>query len=213
MTIAQRLAQKMKDKGWSEGELSRRSSVPQPTINRIISGESQSPRRPNVEKLAKALTVSPEWLLFGGPLDSNVEPGPAIKGRVPLISWVQAGDWSSQADVHSHTNPEEWLPCPVRHGPRSYALRIRGESMNNPNGRQSFREGDLIYVDPDRQPINGSLVVVKIEGSNETTFKKLIIEGDERYLKALNPAWPSPIIPMDETVTICGVAIFKGEPL
>lgn len=213
MTIAKRLAMKLKELGLSENELARRSHVPQPTINRILSGESQSPRRPNVEKLAKALTVSPEWLLFGGPLDGNVEPGPAMKGRVPLISWVQAGAWSEVVDVRNVSNPEDWLPCPVSHGPRSYALRIRGESMHNPNGRLSFKDGDLIYVDPDRQPANGSLVVAKMEGSDEATFKKLVIEDGRRYLKALNPHWPTPIIEIDSRVTICGVAIFKGEPL
>lgn len=54
MAIAERIAELMRDRGWSEGELSRQSGVPQPTIHRIITGDSQSPRQQNVEKLAKA---------------------------------------------------------------------------------------------------------------------------------------------------------------
>lgn len=45
----------------------------------------------------------------------------------------------------------------------------------------------------------------------EATFKKLIVEGNERYLKALNPAWPEPIIRINGNATICGVVVFKGE--
>lgn len=54
MAIGDRIAELMRDRDWSEGELSRQSGVPQPTIHRIITGDSQSPRQQNVEKIAKA---------------------------------------------------------------------------------------------------------------------------------------------------------------
>lgn len=38
----------------SEGELSRLSGVPQPTVHRIITGESREPKTPNLRKLAEA---------------------------------------------------------------------------------------------------------------------------------------------------------------
>ena len=85
--------------------------------------------------------------------------------------------------------------------------------MLNPGGGASFKDGDLVFIDPDRPAINGSLVVARLEGCDECTFKKLIIEDGAHYLRALNPHWPTPIIPIDSRVTICGVAIFKGEPL
>lgn len=44
----------MTDRNWSENDLSRRSGVPQPTVHRIITGFSKSPRREQIEKLAKA---------------------------------------------------------------------------------------------------------------------------------------------------------------
>ena len=50
----------MRDRGWSEGELCRRSGVPQPTIHRIITGESKSPRREKVERIARAFGRSVE---------------------------------------------------------------------------------------------------------------------------------------------------------
>lgn len=65
--IGARIAKEMKLRDWSEGELARRSGVNQPTIHRIITGESKNPRRDNVERVAKALGVSVEWLWSGNP--------------------------------------------------------------------------------------------------------------------------------------------------
>ena len=45
------------------------------------------------------------------------------------------------------------------------------------------------------------------------TFKKLVIEGEKSYLRALNPAWPEPIVAINGNATICGVVIFKGEQI
>ena len=44
----------MDSRGWSEGMLSRISKVKQPTIHRIVTGESKDPRRSNLEKMARA---------------------------------------------------------------------------------------------------------------------------------------------------------------
>jgi SOS-response transcriptional repressor LexA len=145
------------------------------------------------------------------PLVENTEAGPDVRGRVPLISWVQAGAWAEIIDNFAPGDAAEWLPCPISHGPRTYVLRVRGESMLNPAGRPSFQDGDLIFVDPDRQAEQGSLVVVRLEDEHEATFKKLVIEGDQKYLRALNPAWPQPIMRVNGNATICGVVISKLE--
>ncbi|SDG86463.1 Peptidase S24-like [Pseudomonas flavescens] len=143
----------------------------------------------------------------------NVEDGPRIRGMVPLISWVQAGCWNEVVDVYSVGDAEEWIPCPVAHGPRTYVLRVRGESMYNPHGRPSFRDGDFIFVDPDRPAINKSLIIAKLDDDQEATFKQLVIEGAKQYLKALNPSWPEPIIQIHEDASISGVVISKLEKL
>lgn len=143
----------------------------------------------------------------------NTEPGPDIQGRVPLISWVQAGAWSEIIDNLAVGDAEEWISCPVSHSPATFVLRVRGESMLNPYGRPSFHDGDLIFVDPERPAVHGSLVVVRLDDDKEATFKRLVVEGDRRYLKALNPAWPEPMMQINGHATICGVVIFKGERL
>ncbi len=142
---------------------------------------------------------------------SNIEPGPDTKGLIPLISWVQAGSWSEVVDLYAVGDAEDWLPCPANHGSRAFALRVRGESMYDPHGRRSFREGDIVYVDPDRQHENGSLVIAKLTDSQEATFKQLVIEDEKRYLKALNPAWPERMMPINGSCHIVGVVFSKVE--
>ena len=74
-----------------------------------------------------------------------------------------------------------------------------------------FHDGDLIFVDPNVEPVHGKYVVVMLEDTSEATFKQLIVEGGRQYLKALNPNWPDPIIEIDQNARICGVVVFKGE--
>lgn len=219
--IGDRIAQRMAELNLSEGELGRRSGVPQPTIHRIATNAVASPRQDNVEKIARALKVSSNWLWKGGENkdpnsdyaapETNVEPGPAIKGYVPLISWVQAGSWCEVSDVRTLDDAEIWLPCAASHSQQTYALRVRGLSMYNQHERRSFRDGDIIFVDPAKDAENGSLVIAKLTDSQEATFKQLVMEGPRRFLKPLNPAWPDPIIELGSDAMICGVVFSKLE--
>ena len=210
--------------GGNQSELARFVGVTPQAVQQWISGDT-APKGKNLEKVADFLCVSRAFLSYGviegkpakistkGITGMVVEPGPDIQGIVPLISHVQAGEWSEIIDTFQPGDAEDWLPCPVCHSVKTFVLRVRGESMYNLHGEQSFREGELIFVDPERQPINGSLVVVRLDDVKEATFKKLVIEGDKKYLVALNPSWPQRVIEINSNATICGVAIFKGEAL
>lgn len=136
----------------------------------------------------------------------NAHDGPGIRSLHPLISWVQAGEWTEISEGYVPQYESELLPCPVRCSEETFVLRVQGVSME-----PKFHEGDLIFVDPDAAPVHGKYVVVQLDESNEATFKQLIVEGDRQYLKALNPDWPNRIIEVNATATICGVVVFKGE--
>lgn len=131
---------------------------------------------------------------------------PAPVRLCPVISWVQAGHWTEM--VGEPDTVDEWHPCGVRCGPRTYVLRVQGESM-----APRFMPGDLIFVDPDAEPRSGSFVVVRLDDAHQATFKQLIIEGDRRYLRPLNERWPDPIIEIDSNATLCGVVVFQGRPV
>jgi SOS-response transcriptional repressor LexA len=219
MNFSNRLQARMRALHLSATEISSRISVSKGTITHWTNGTNKAGGE-NLLKLAHLLECDPIWLSLGkgqppadGSIAANVEPGPDIKGLLPLISWTQAGHWHAVADPYTASDTEAWIACPTNHGPRTFVLRVRGESMLNHHARHSFRPGDLIFVDPDRPAENGSMVVVKLDGAIDATFKQLVIEDETRYLKALNPSWPDPIIKLDQSASICGVVIGKFDPI
>ena len=121
---------------------------------------------------------------------------------MPLISWVRAGEWAEIEDTHEPGTYEKLIPVTKRYTNRAYALRLDGDSMQSPEG-DSFPTGSIICVEPHRQANNGSYVVIRLKSSNEATFKQLMIDGDRRYLKPLNPRYP--IQEITESAVICGV--------
>jgi len=219
-TYAARLKWAITNAELTQSKLAKLVGVKPQTVQYLCDEKNNAQGSIHNASFAEILGVSPLWLETNKgdrflyiSKRANVEPGPDMKGKVPLISHVQAGEWSEIIDTFQPGDAEQWLPCPAFHSERTFALRVRGESMYNPHSHPSFRDGDLIFVDPEKHAVNGSLVVVRLENEKEATFKKLIFDGDKKYLRALNPAWPEPIIKINSEATICGVVIFKGEIL
>lgn len=138
----------------------------------------------------------------------NTQAAPDRRGVVPLISWVQAGDWMEAQDHYATGDAEAWMPCPTGHGPHTFALRVRGDSMTAGYGR-SYPNGCLIYVDPDQRGgiTSGDRVVARLTGSNEVTFKVFIEDAGRLFLKPLNPQYPIIDAPFD----LIGKVICKLE--
>ncbi|WP_227459675.1 helix-turn-helix domain-containing protein [Cupriavidus pauculus] len=66
MTIATRLDRLMQDrKVKSQSALARMADVPQPTINRILKGQTETPELSTIKKIARALQVPSIWLIEG----------------------------------------------------------------------------------------------------------------------------------------------------
>lgn len=84
--------------------------------------------------------------------------------------------------------------------------------MNNPGGRPSYSDGDIIFVDPSRDAKHGDRVIVRLDDQAEATFKQLLIEDGRKLLKALNPEWAPRYIPINGNATVCGVVIGKWVP-
>jgi SOS-response transcriptional repressor LexA len=156
--------------------------------------------------LAEKFNVDISYLDHGTGLDTNVSTPFPVAGRlIPVISWVQAGAWTTVEAVPAGTQFEEWLPPNPKCGKHGYGLEVVGESM-----LPDFRPGDKIYVNPDFQ-INdlktGDLVIVACDGETEATFKKLIVESNGMYLEPLNPKWLGKIMELREGCKLVGKVV------
>lgn len=129
-----------------------------------------------------------------------------LRNLLPLIAWHEAGDWQEKSSLPKSLYGKELFPSLVSCSPQAFVLRVQGNSME-----PRFHEGDLIFLEPNRQAVSGQFVAVKLGGARDVTFRQLIIEEGQRYLMALNPDWPERIIRMEDDARICGVVIFRGE--
>ena len=98
--------------------------------------------------------------------DANVEPAPKPIRKVPLISCVAAGRLTEAMDPYALGACEDEVPVYGEVSGYSFALRIKGDSME-----PEFTEGDVVIIDPDVRPQPGDFVVAK-NHEEEATFKK-----------------------------------------
>ena len=141
---------------------------------------------------------------------TNTEPGPDLRGKVPLVSWVRAGGWCEAADAIAPGDAERWLDCPVGHSRTSFALRVRGDSMTAPHGNtRTYPEGCIIFVDPERRhPVNGERIIACLDGAeHEVTFKIYKNEDGRQWLQPLNPTHE----PIRAPFTVLGTVLGKWE--
>jgi SOS-response transcriptional repressor LexA len=204
-TIADRLNQRMAETGMTQERLAELASVSQTTIHKLCTGKAKESRK--LVAIATVLGVTSEWLQSGKTgVPTNVSPGPELKCDYPLISWVQAGTFCGVVDLYQPGDAERFVSSTKIHGPHTYVLRVEGDSMVSPfPGQRTYLPGCLIFVDPDRSVTNGCRVIAKLPAEDAATFKVYAEDGGKRYLKPLNPQYPT--IEMTPDIQICGVVV------
>lgn len=211
MFLHERIQQKLNEKNLKQADIARATGKSTAAVTKWLRGEN-IPKADALKDISRLLGVSDEWLLTGKgkevAFDNNVSLLEKIEitGQpVPVISWVAAGSFTSVETVIRDTEVDEWLPPNKDCGKNGYGLKVTGMSMS-----PFFLPDDRIYVNPDVQTFDlqtGDLVIVACCGETEATFKKLIIEGDNKYLQPLNPDWPEQIIKLSEDCRLVGKVV------
>jgi repressor LexA len=126
------------------------------------------------------------------------EPDTSATVRLPLSGEIAAGQPLEAVPT------DETIAVPsdmVRNRDRSYALRVRGDSMID----EQIRDGDLVIIE-DREDANqGETVVALVDGS-DATLKRLYRDGTTVRLVPANAAMEPMVFPA-ERVRIQGVAV------
>lgn len=207
-TLGENLKYIRKAKKMTQKELSQKSGVKQSVISDLETGNAKSTG--SILELATALGVTAEELKKGisSGFDNNIIP--VTSKLLPVLSWVQAGTMTS-VEAIDPAKINEWLPpLSVDDPDGCFYLRVVGIS-NSP----AYVDGDFILVNPNYQVsdlISEDLVVVR--SCTDATFKKLVIESDERkYLQALNPNFQPNIIEFEDGMELVGLVIDAFRPL
>ena len=188
-TLAHRISSARKAANLSQTDLAKKVKVSRAAVGQWENGSTLKLEGGNLIAASKALGVNMEWLASGkGPMASanhnNVsEPTSSYEAsnKVPVISWVQAGDWVEAIDNFYPGDAAEWVTVDGTIGDGAFALRVEGDSMTSPTP-PSIPHGATIVVDPTASADHGCLVVAKLTDTNEVTFKRLVIDSPRRYL-------------------------------
>lgn len=207
MNIGDRVKIKRDFLGLTQTQLAERVGTSQQAIEQLEGGKTKRPRY--LPELSSVLGVSTKWLLEGGEEEIKGDnfqfAGAYIPGkRYPVLSSVQAGCWAEAIEAYTLEEISEWLESDAHIQGEAFWLKVEGDSMTAPTG-QSVPEGNYVLFDTGKEAVNGSLVIAKLTDSNEATFKKLIIDAGQKYLKGLNPAWP--MVPVNGNCKVIGVAV------
>lgn len=207
----ERIARAIALSGKKKGEIASLCGVANSAVTQWISGESKSLRPENLYALAKATGFRAEWLAIGEGeetelSDSNVRDTrqPVESFRYPVISWVAAGAWAEAVEPFPPGFSDRYELSDYNSKGPAFWLEVKGDSMTSPVGT-SITEGTLILVDTEADVQSGRLVVAKLADSDQATFKKLVDDGGRRYLKPLNPAYPTEMCA--ENCRIVGVVV------
>ncbi len=124
-------------------------------------------------------------------------PGESRLVKVPLLGTVAAGlPIEAITDHEEIALPEEWLGRG-----RTYALRVRGDSMIE----EQIRDGDTVVVEAREMARNGETVIALVDGEG-ATVKQYHREGANIRLQPANPDYPVMVFAEDR-VQVQGVVV------
>ncbi len=168
-------------------ELARRTGIAQPIIHRLSTGQNTNPKLATVKPIARYFLVSVSQLIGEEPLPNDqsfLRVSSEHRGwnRVPMISWQDAVNWPVPLPHYENSNEAIYVSTDAPVSKLAYGLTIKGGAME-----PLFPEGTTIVVEPKRKPANRDFVVVHMQGEAEARLKQVIMDGNDHYLKSLNP--------------------------
>ncbi len=167
--------------------LSRNTGVPISTINRLRSGTStNNPTLSTLIPLAEFFSITVSQLIGDEPFSQNRTTGAHKPDKIAWkmidhLTWEQASQWPEKKpepgeDMHNAVSTDLTV------SDIAFALTMEGDSMS-----PRFPEGTILIIDPEQKSQNRDFILMLLKGQNKPLFKQLLIDGDEQYIKSLNP--------------------------
>lgn len=172
LSLANNLQVLMKQRDISETDLARALNLPLMTIRRIVSGETVDPRISTLKLISDYFEVQIDRLLSEEKMPNEVKHNISSPPKsVPVLTWDIVCDQDFlKKEIKCWDN---WQPVATGEsqslGKRSFALPSKASMQPR------FPLGSIIIIDPDEEPKDGDLLLVRMDNT-ELSIRELIID-------------------------------------
>lgn len=166
------------------------------TVRKWETGDIENMKRDKIVKLAKALRVSPSYIMGIEDEKPQLETIPVKK--IPVVAKISAG-----MPIYTEENLIDYIYFATKNlnsNKEEFGLQVSGDSMD-----KLFQDGDVVVVEKDSTVENGQLGVVLVNGYNGTV-KRIRYNNDQIILipESNNPSHYPQVYGKDDEVKIVG---------
>ncbi|HEI7434554.1 TPA: helix-turn-helix domain-containing protein [Staphylococcus aureus] len=166
------------------------------TVRKWETGDIENMKRDKIVKLAKALRVSPSYIMGIEDEKPQLETIPVKK--IPVVSKISAG-----MPIYTEENLIDYIYFATKNlnsNKEEFGLQVSGDSMD-----KLFQDGDVVVVEKDSTVENGQLGVVLVNGYNGTV-KRIRYNNDQIILipESNNSSHYPQVYGKDDEVKIVG---------
>ena len=214
-TLSERLTSLMYEKGISQAELARLIGIKQPSVFKILSGETRNPKK--ILEIATALNVDPHWLKTGeGDPDPSYRIVEVSEPQNPNTVRIDILDMEASAGNGAYLSPTEQgllsqefdLTFFRQQFGRADAKHLKLITVKGDSMAPTLESGDLLYVDISENYFAADgLYVFTFDG--QTFIKRLQKVGKEMLVISDNPTYKEWTFTQDDDVFIHGRVIFS----
>lgn len=163
-------------------ELSRKTGVSQPTLQRMVTGTIENPHYSSIAPLADYFNITVDQIKGQRPIPWLYPMNSEESGwtAIPLLAWTELTENLTQNINYDKKHEVVFTDSPV--SKNSFALKVQDASME-----PLFTKETLLIIDPNRVPNDRSYIVALLKISSVAIFRQLLIDGPNRYLKSISP--------------------------
>lgn len=175
--ITDRIIKRVNELKISQKEIAKAIGASSPTVNNWLNYDRE-PSLKYLEKLAKTLEVSIQWLVTGYEIENNILDENIKIRKAPILSLYEIKDFYKYL-IDSDNKREYEYFVDGNFSEDVFWIRAKTDNSMYP----TFNAGDLILIDTKREPRTGNCVVAVVEGDSKAILRKYRICFDEKANK------------------------------
>ncbi len=179
-------------------ELAKNINLPQPTIQRLVTGKTSDPKLSTLTLIANYFSITIDQLLGNTPIE-NISTSHSYKiHTAPIVSWKIAIGIKEFFDNPEIKNWKDWISIDIENSPFSFGLRTK------PSMEPRFINGSILSIDPNKKPVDGDLIIVHYQNTEEATIRELIFDGPKHAVRSITDQTSEELT---DNIKIIGVVI------